>query len=93
MTDSEAFWRKTIENIKMDLPVDGQEPPTIESLKKPKKAKHDPAKQKVTVQKITTRVFIFTDTENRQFASATSQSLQLLGEMSLEEGLKLTKEE
>lgn len=78
-------WKKFINTLNEDVPEDGEGPPEIESIMKKSKAK------KFTVQKIVTEIYVYTDTENQQFAEATFQDLYLLGEMTESKLNKLLK--
>jgi hypothetical protein len=92
--DANDFWRNTIDGIddQLSLPSDGQGPPDIEKIV-PKKKGGLNKNRKVMVQRIVTQVYLFTDTKGKSFSSKSSQNLQILGEMTLEQALKLANEE
>lgn len=92
--NSEEFWRKTINSMKDDPLNEGIGPPEVETIppvvKAPRRKRSEGSRQ-VTVQKIVTTVYVFTDLEGKAYTSTTSQNLYILGKMSLEEGLKLSQ--
>ncbi len=93
-SEKDNFWRKTINALGKDLPEDGKSAPNIESNPpRKRRAPANAANKKVTVQKIATVVYVFTDIEGRAYTSNASQHLYILGQMTLEEGLKLAQED
>ena len=92
--DPEEFWRTEINKLSSTLPENGKKPPEIELMKveAPKKPTKD-GSRKVLVQKIITQVYVFTDASGKMYTSHTAQNLQIIGTMTLEEGLKRAQED
>lgn len=92
MSNPEDFWRKTINQMTNSLPDDGKEPPKIEEIPAKKKRIND-GSRKVLVQKIITQIYVFTDPSGKMYTTNATQHLHVLGEMTLEQGLKLAQED
>lgn len=77
------------------MPEVGKEPPEAEKIT-PKtiiKKTTNNKNRRVSVQKIVTQIYVFTDTRDKVYTSHVSQSTELLGEMTLEEGMRLARGE
>jgi hypothetical protein len=91
---SENYWRALINGMKNPMPESGSDPPELEKIipksrRKKTNEEISPSERKVTVQKITTEIYIMTDTDNRKFAAVSKQQTQMVGEMTLEEAMKI----
>lgn len=93
VTRKENYWRTLINDMKsVPLPEDGNDPPEIEIIKPKSRKKGDelaPSERKVVVQKITTVVYVMSDIDNKKFASVSKQQTSIIGEMTLDDALKL----
>jgi len=88
----DEFWRNVVNNLDEVVPKDGRGPPQMEAITTKKKSKEN-GNRKVLVQKIITQIYVFTDADGKVFASQASQSMHILGQMTLEEGLKRAQED
>lgn len=77
------------------MPEVGKEPPEQENIKPKTRIKRvtQDKDRRVNVQKIITEIYVFTDTRDKVYTSHVSQSTLILGEMTLEEGMKLARGE
>lgn len=84
----ENVWRKWINGLKVDdLPQIGKDPTNLESLATPAK------ETKLQVQKIVTVVYVFTELDKQIFGEKAYQDVQVLGEMTPQEFVKLLEKE
>jgi hypothetical protein len=92
-TESPDFWRKIVNNINGgDLPEDGKDAPEMERKPVRRRRASREGFRRVTVQKLITIVYVMTDLEGHKYTSAAHQNMAILGEMTLEEALKLANE-
>lgn len=89
--ESDDFWRKAINDLNASTPEEGDQPPEIENIKNKKPIKD--GNRKVTVQKVVTQIYVFTDVEGKVYTANTSQKMVILGTMSLSRALKLAQED
>ena len=86
MAGSKEQWEKYLENIEFTLPSDGISAPEQEK----EKSEPDPTSQKkVFLQKIISEIWIYTDLEGKAFAQKGIQDIYVLGEMTIEEAMKI----
>lgn len=79
-----------------DLPEDGQPAPESEGKRRVRRRrtnKGDEGSRKVIVQRLATIVYVMTDTDGHKYASSTNQTMAILGEMTLEDALKIANTE
>ena len=94
-TNPEDFWRKTINKMVNELPEDGKDSPEVESIKPPtpRVRKVSDGARKVMVHKIITSIYVMTDVKGKMYTSHAHQNMHILGEMTLEQALKIAQQD